>query len=307
METPWQYKFSTSAQTMTSSMIRELLKLAEQDSIISFAGGLPAPEIFPIEEFQEASQRVLSKHGQKALQYGTTEGVLPLRELIAEKFCPPELNLSAENIMITSGSQQALDLLGKIFINQGDRILVESPTYLGALQAWNPYGAQYIPVQSDDNGMVTSDLERCMRLGPKMIYALPNFQNPMGVTMSMDRRNELVRLADLHGIPIIEDDPYGKLRFEGEHLTPLIVLDQMIRDGKDFKDGNVIYLSTFSKTLTPGLRIAWVIAPDEVIYKLGQAKQASDLHTTTFNQYLAYEAAKDGFLEKHIEKNYWCL
>jgi 2-aminoadipate transaminase len=302
METPWKYKFSTSAQTMTSSMIRELLKLAEQDSIISFAGGLPAPEIFPIDEFQEASQRVLSKHGQKALQYGTTEGVLPLRELIAEKFCPPELNLSAENIMITSGSQQALDLLGKIFINQGDRILVESPTYLGALQAWNPYGAQYISVKSDDNGMITSDLERCLRLGPKMIYALPNFQNPMGVTMSMDRREELIQLADKYGTPIIEDDPYGKLRFEGEHLTPLIVMDQNIRDGKDFKDGNVIYLSTFSKTLTPGLRIAWVIAPDEVIHKLGQAKQAADLHTTTFNQYLAYEAAKDGFLEKHIEK-----
>ncbi|MBI9048290.1 MAG: PLP-dependent aminotransferase family protein [Anaerolineaceae bacterium] len=302
METPWHYKFSTRAQTMTSSMIRELLKLTEEPDIISFAGGLPAPEIFPIEAFQKAAQNVLANHGQKALQYGATEGIQPLRQLIAEKFCPPGMNISADNVLITSGSQQALDLLGMIFVNQGDFILVESPTYLGALQAWNPYGVQYISVESDDNGMDTSDLERCLRLGPKLIYALPNFQNPMGVTMSMERREQLIKLADQYGVPIIEDDPYGQLRFEGDHLTPLTVLDQKMRQGKDFSDGNVIYLSTFSKTLTPGLRIAWVIAPDIVIDKLVMAKQAADLHTTTFNQYIAYEVAKDGFLEKHIAK-----
>ena len=301
METPWQYRFSTRAQAMKSSVIRELLKLTEQPDIISFAGGLPAPEVFPIEAFQRASKKVLSEFGPQALQYGTTEGYAPLRQFIADQITQPEFVVSADNVLITSGSQQALDLIGMTFINQGDHILVESPTYLGALQAWNLYGANYVTVKTDQDGMDTADLEAQLRTGPKFIYVLPNFQNPMGVTMSMERREQLVYLADKYGIPIIEDDPYKQLRFEGLHLTSVGVVDTKMRGKSHCNDSNVIYLSTFSKTLAPGLRIAWVIAPQNVIQKMVMAKQAVDLHTATVNQYIAYEVAKDGFLEEHIK------
>jgi 2-aminoadipate transaminase len=203
---------------------------------------------------------------------------------------------------VTSGSQQALDLLGKVFINPGDRILVEAPTYLGALQAWNAYGAEYIPVPMDGDGMVTDALEEALRTGPKFIYVLPNFQNPTGVTLSLDRRRRLIQLADQYGVPIIEDDPYGQLRYEGEDLPSIVALDSSYRNQcNNCYQGNVIYLSTFSKTLAPGLRLAWVVAPPQVIGKLVQAKQGADLHTSTFVQMLAYEVARGGFLDHHIE------
>ena len=301
METPWEYRFSCRAQAMKSSIIRELLKLTEQPDIISFAGGLPAPEVFPIEAFQRAAQKVLAENGPKALQYGPTEGYLPLRQLIADKISQPGFHVKPDNVLITSGSQQALDLIGMTFINQGDHILVESPTYLGALQAFNPYGPAYIPVKSDDDGMDTSDLESQIRKGPKFIYTVPTFQNPLGVTMSLQRRKELVSIADRYGVPIIEDDPYGQLRFEGEHLPNVAALGNQLTGGDDCASNNVIYLSTFSKTLAPGMRIAWVIASDEVIEKMVMAKQGMDLQTPTINQYITYEVAKDGFLEEHIK------
>ena len=210
------------------------------------------------------------------------------------------LKSHSDNVMITSGSQQALDLIGKIFINRGDRILVESPTYLGALQAWNAYGAEYIAVPSDENGMNTDFLEEGLRTGPKFIYVLPNFQNPTGVTISLDRRKRIVELADRYGVPIIEDDPYGQLRFEGDHIPPVVVLDNQIRTKNGCYAGNVIYLSTFSKILAPGIRLAWVIAPPEVIRKLVQAKQGADLHTATFNQVMAYEVGRGGFIDQHV-------
>ncbi len=212
------------------------------------------------------------------------------------------INVTPENILITSGSQQALDLLGKILINPGDRILVESPTYLGALQAWNVYGAEYVAVPCDENGMITDALEEALRTGPKFIYVLPNFQNPTGVTLSLERRKRLIELADRYGVPIVEDDPYGQLRYEGEHLPAVVVLDDQYRDrcGACYS-GNVIYLSTFSKILAPGIRLAWVIAPPEVIHKLVQAKQGADLHTSTFNQLVAYEVSHGGFLDRHIQ------
>jgi 2-aminoadipate transaminase len=191
--------------------------------------------------------------------------------------------------------------LGKIFINRGDRILVESPTYLGALQAWNAYGAEYASVPMDENGMVTDALEDTLRIGPKFIYALPNFQNPTGATLSLKRRQELVRLASQYGVPIIEDDPYGQLRYEGEDLPPIELIDSENRVKNGSYTGNVIYLSTFSKTLAPGLRLAWVIAPETVITKLTQAKQGTDLHTSTFNQIVAHEVSQHGFLEQHIQ------
>ena len=301
MQTLWDHRYAQRTQRMKSSAIRELLKLTEQPDIISFAGGLPAPDVFPVEEFAAACDRVLREQGAHALQYGTTEGYWPLREMIARHTGRYGININPENVMITSGSQQALDLIGKVFINRGDRILVEEPTYLGALQAWNAYGAEYVTVPLDEDGMIPEALEAALRSGPKFIYVLPNFQNPTGVTLSCERRLKLIDLADRYGVPIIEDDPYGQLRYEGEHIKSVVALDNEFRkNGESGYRGNVIYLSTFSKTLAPGIRLAWVVAPPEVIRKLVQAKQGADLHTSTFNQVVAYEVAHGGFLDRHI-------
>ena len=180
------------------------------------AGGMPAPEVFPIEKFKEACLTVLDQNGPASLQYGSTDGYAPLREMIARYSARYGINVTIDNILITSGSQQALDLLGKILINPGDGVLVESPTYVGALQAWRAYGAEFVPVPTDEDGMMTSKLESCLRAGPKFIYALPNFQNPTGSTLAYDRRLKLIELAENYGVPIVEDDPYGQLRFEGE-------------------------------------------------------------------------------------------
>lgn len=302
MQTPWEYRYAHRTQKMGSSVIRELLKLTEQPDIISFAGGLPAPEVFPVKEFQNACNQVLTDHGAQALQYSTTEGYLPLREMIARHNARFSVQVTAENIMITSGSQQALDFIGRLFINRGDYVVVESPTYLGALQAWNAYGAQYISVPSDENGMIMDKLEEALRIGPKFIYILPNFQNPSGSTLSLERRKRLILLADQYGVPIVEDDPYGQLRYDGEHIPSVATLDSRYRNEGDGEyTGNVIYLSTFSKLLAPGLRLAWVIAPPQVIRKLVMTKQAADLHTSSFNQHVAYEVAKGGFLDEHVK------
>jgi 2-aminoadipate transaminase len=302
MQTPWEYRYAHRTQRMGSSVIRELLKLTEQPDIISFAGGLPAPEVFPVKEFQAACNAVLEKDGAQALQYSTTEGYLPLREMIARHNARYSVEVTADNILITSGSQQALDFIGRLFINRGDYIVVESPTYLGALQAWNAYGAQYISIPMDEDGMIVDELESALRKGPKFIYVLPNFQNPSGSTLSLERRKKLVELADKYGVPIVEDDPYGQLRYEGEHIPSVVYLDSQFRgpNGGHYS-GNVIYLSTFSKLLAPGLRLAWVIAPPEVIRKLVMAKQAADLHTSSFNQYVAHEVGKGGFLDEHVK------
>jgi 2-aminoadipate transaminase len=301
MQTLWEHRYAQRTQRMASSAIRELLKLTEKPDIISFAGGLPAPDVFPIEAIDQACSRLLQNHSAQALQYGTTEGYLPLREMIARHTNRYGIQVTTENILITTGSQQALDLLGKIFINPGDRILVESPTYLGALQAWNAYGAEYVAVPSDEHGMMTDALEAALRTGPKFIYVLPNFQNPTGVTLKLERRHQLVELASRYGVPIVEDDPYGQLRYEGEHLPSVVVLDGQYQDNcTSCYRGNVIYLSTFSKILAPGLRLAWVVAPPDVILKLVQAKQGADLHTSTFNQVLAHEVSRGGFLDHHV-------
>jgi len=302
MHTLWDERYALRTDNMGSSAIRELLKLTSQPDVISFAGGMPAPEVFPIEEFKEACDVVLTEMGDRALQYGTTEGYQPLRELIAHNASKYGIQISADNVLITAGSQQALDLLGRIFINRGDRVLVESPTYLGAIQAWNAYGVKYVTIPSDDNGMNTDLLESRLRTGIKFIYVLPNFQNPTGVTLSRDRRKTLVELADAYGVPIVEDDPYGQLRYEGEHQTPVVVIDDEMRAKEvPIYSGNVIYTSTFSKILAPGLRLAWVVAPTEVIKKLVQAKQGTDLHTATFNQYIAYELANSPWMKTHIQ------
>jgi 2-aminoadipate transaminase len=302
MSTAWTSRYAQRTKNIKSSAIRELLKITQNPDIISFAGGLPAPDVFPTERFREACNKVLEKQARLALQYGATEGYDPLREMIARHTARYGVKAKLENVMITSGSQQALDLIGKLLINSGDRVLVEAPTYLGALQAFNVYGAEYVCVPSDNDGLRTEQLEASLRLGPKFMYVLPNFQNPGGTTLAEGRRHELVLLADRYGIPIIEDDPYGQLRYEGEHLTPLIVLDrQNLRRDNGYNIGNVIYLSTFSKTLAPGLRLGWIVAPPDVISKLVQLKQGADLHTSTFVQMVAYEVARDNFLDEHIK------
>lgn len=307
MTTPWQQRYAQRIQNTGSSVIRELLKLTEQPEIISFAGGLPAPELFPVDAFQAACERVLAQHGSQALQYSTTEGYAPLREFIVNKMAQYGIRAAPENVLITSGSQQALDLLGKLLINPGDRILTERPTYLGALQAWRAYQAEFDSIPVDHDGLRTAELENALCTGPRFMYILPNFQNPGGVTLSLSRRRTLVEVADRYGIPIVEDDPYGELRFEGEHLPPLVVLDAEKLNGRShnghgYFQGNVIYLSTFSKTLAPGLRLGWIVAPASVIEHCVRAKQGMDLHTSIFVQMVAHEVVRNGFLKEHVQR-----
>jgi Transcriptional regulators containing a DNA-binding HTH domain and an aminotransferase domain (MocR family) and their eukaryotic orthologs len=274
----WEHRYAHRTTGMTSSAIRELLKVTAQPDIISFGGGFPAAELFPIEQIKAACDKILTENGAKALQYSQTEGYAPLRELIAHNACRYGIKVTPDNVLITTGSQQTLDFLGRIFINRGDRILTECPTYLGALQAWNVYGAEYETVDLDDDGMKIDMLERVINTNIKFMYVLPNFHNPAGVTLSLERRRRLVELADHYGVPIVEDDPYGQLRFEGEHLPTLVDLDDELRDPDHVSyRGNVIYTSTYSKILAPGLRIGWVIAPEEVIRKMVMAKQGAEL------------------------------
>ena len=256
-EIPWSERFAKRAQGVTSSAIRELLKLIDAPGIISFAGGLPAPEVFPLAEVEAAVHRVLGLHGRDALQYSTTEGYLPLRELLVRHMGRYGIRVGPQNVLITSGAQQALDLIGKLFLNPGDKVATEEPTFLGALQSWNAYEAQFLPVPTDDEGPRIEQLEEALRAGPKFLYVLPNFQNPTGATSSLVRRHEIITLACRHGVPVIEDDPYGQLRYEGAHLPPLMRIDAERRhcaDGETALHGSVLYLGSFSKTLAPGLR-----------------------------------------------------
>jgi len=301
----WTDRFAQRTQRMTSSAIRELLKLLEDPEIISFAGGLPAPEVFPREQVERAARRVLEEQGATALQYGATEGYGPLREMLVRHMSRYGIDVGPENVLVTTGAQQALDLVGKLLINPGDHVATEEPTYLGAIQAFTSYQAEYLTVPIDDAGMQMGALEDVLRAAPKFIYVLPNFQNPGGVTLSLSRRRRLVELAARYGTPIVEDDPYGQLRYDGQHLPPLVKLDAdrtgCAHGERSFR-GRVLYLGTLSKTLAPGLRIGWVVAPEEVILKLTQMKQGADLHTSTFAQMVAYETARGGFLDRHVRR-----
>lgn len=301
MSMDWTSRYSLRTRRVRSSEIRELLKITEQPGVISFAGGLPSPDAFPLQRFEEACHKVIAEQSAHSLQYGRTEGYLPLRQWIAANMSRYGVHAKLDNVMVTSGAQQALDLIGKLFIDRGDRVLVEAPTYLGALQAFNAYGAEYLSVPIDCDGIRTDFVEEPLRSNPKFMYLLPNFQNPAGTTLSEGRRHELVLLADKYGVPIVEDDPYGQLRYEGEHIPPLIVIDrENLQRDSGYAIGNVIYLGTFSKTIAPGLRLGWIVAPPDVIAKLVQLKQSTDLHTSTFTQHVAYEVVRDGFLEGHV-------
>ena len=278
------------AAKMNSSAIREILKLTDRPGIISMAGGLPSPKAFPLDAFTAACQAVMQRDGAAALQYSTTEGFAPLRQAIAD-FLP--WNVDPEQILITTGSQQALDLIGKVFLDAGSRVLVEKPTYLGALQAFTPMEPVAVGVDSDDEGMLIADFAKQVGTGAdkaRMAYVLPNFQNPTGRTMSEARRQALVEKAKELDIPLIEDNPYGDLWYEGEPPLPLAARNPE----------GVIYMGSFSKVLAPGLRIGFIVAPKSVYGKLTQAKQAADLHTPSFNQRVVAEVIKDGFLDRHV-------
>jgi 2-aminoadipate transaminase len=305
MPTSWEYRYAQRAKRMQSSVIREILKVAGQPGVISLAGGLPAPELFPIKEVAGACLQVLEKLGSDALQYSITEGYPPLRQFIVDKTSRYGIVASVDNVLITSGSQQALDLVGRVLLDPGDVAVTGAPTYVGAIQAFTAYQASFASVPLDDDGMMVDLMEeKIIETHPKFIYVLPNFHNPGGVTLSRERREKLVSLARQYGVPVVEDDPYGELRFEGEHIPPIVVIDATRNDDRaeGYFKGDVIYMSTFSKTLAPGLRLGWIVAPVAVVKKLVQAKQGADLHTSTFNQVVAYEVVADGFLDEHVRE-----
>jgi 2-aminoadipate transaminase len=274
------------AGRMTSSAIRDLLKITERPGIVSFAGGLPSPRAFPVEAFQAACEKVLREDGRGALQYGASEGYGPLREAVAALL---PWRVDPAQVLITTGSQQGLDLVGKVLIDHASRVLVETPTYLGALQAFAPMEPEVAGVASDEEGPDLADLAR-RRGDARFFYVLPNFQNPTGRTMSEARRQALVQTARELALPLVEDNPYGDLWFEAPPPAPLTAR---------YPEG-AIYLGSFSKVLAPGLRLGYLVAPPAIAAKLMQAKQAADLHSPTFNQRLVAEVLRDGFLARHV-------
>lgn len=299
---PWSELFSTRGRRIKSSAIRELLKVTEQPHFISFAGGFPAPELFPVDAIAETIQDVMKKMGPQALQYSATEGYRPLRQWVADYMRAVGVPAVVENVLITTGSQQALDLLGRVLINKDDPVAVETPTYLAALQAWRVYGASFLGIPTDTSGINPDYLENNLLKKPKILYSIPNFQNPTGATLPLDRREALVAWCRKERVCLIEDDPYREIRFEGKFLPRLIELESQARKEEDVYRGQVVYLSTFSKVLAPGLRVGAVVAHPELLTRLVQAKQAADLHTPTLNQMVCYELAKEGFLKDQARK-----
>jgi 2-aminoadipate transaminase len=281
------------AEKMNPSVIREILKVTEKPGIISFAGGLPSPLTFPIDAMREASERVLKDDGKAALQYAASEGYAPLREWVAQDLLKQGMNISPDQVLITTGSQQGLDLVAKILIDAGSRILVETPTYLGALQAFTPMEPVAVSVNSDDHGVDPADLRAKVGTDAdkaRFVYLLPNFQNPTGRTMTEERRAAVAQVAVESDLPIIEDNPYGDLWFDA---PPAPSLSSRHPEGS-------VYLGSFSKILAPGLRLGYLVAPPALYPKLLQAKQAADLHTPSFNQRVVAEVLKDGFIERHV-------
>jgi 2-aminoadipate transaminase len=293
--------YSDRAGKMRKSEIRELLKVTQDPEIISFAGGLPSPQSFPIQDLKGIVQTVLDHHGKVALQYGATQGINELREVIAERSIREGMKggVTQENIMITSGSQQALDAVGKIFLNPGDIAIVGLPSYLGGINAFRSYEANLVGIPLDKEGMRVDLLEEKIKelikqdMSVKFIYTVPTFQNPAGTVMPESRRKKLVEIAHEYNLVIIEDDPYGKLRYDIPAVKPIKAFDD---------EGRVIYMSTFSKILAPGFRLAWIIAAEDIMRKLALCKQALDLCTAPFSQYIAYEFMKSGSLDLHIMK-----
>jgi 2-aminoadipate transaminase len=283
-----QWQLARRAGQMNPSVIREILKVTERPGIISFAGGLPSPRTFPVREFAAACEKVLREDGPAALQYAASEGYGPLREMVAAML---PWQVDPAQVLITTGSQQGLDLVAKILIDAGSRVLVETPTYLGALQAFTPMEPEVVSVASDAQGVLVDDLTYKAAPRPaRFLYVLPNFQNPTGRTMTEERRAALSRRAAELGLPMVEDNPYGDLWFDAPPPLPLTARNPDL----------CVYLGSFSKVLAPGLRLGFLVAPKTLYPKLLQAKQAADLHSPGFNQRMAAEVMKDGFLERHV-------
>jgi 2-aminoadipate transaminase len=305
MSIKWGEKFSARSKGMKASAIRELLNLINNPEIISLAGGMPDPTLFPKEVLGEIAKDITMNNGGKALQYGPTEGIKPLRETIVNLAHEEGIkSVTIDNVLVTTASQQGLDLVGRIFVDPGDTILVEAPTYVGGLQAFHAVQANFVTVPLDDDGLNTDALEVTLTelnkkgIKPKFIYVIPNFQNPAGVTLSLERRKKLIDISHRNDLIILEDDPYGDIYFEGEKIPSLIELDSI---------GNVIALRTFSKILAPGFRLGWIIANDEVVKKISIAKQAADLCSPPLTQYIADKFISDGYLKDYLElvrKNY---
>lgn len=289
-----QYTYAERVNHMENSAIRELLKIAEQPHVMSFAGGLPAPELFPLSEIGESYAQVLGTGDPSVLQYGTTEGYLPLREDISTQMRAKGIHAEAENIFLTNGSQQGLDLIAKLFINPGDVVLLQKPSYLGAIQCFRSYQAKFEYIPTNEGGIDASALESSIKQNrPKIIYLTPTFQNPTGTTLTIDERKTVLRIANKYCVPIIEDDPYGELRYDGSVLPPI----------KSFSDEDeVIYLGTFSKTLAPGLRLGWIVGGKDLISKLVVAKQGTDLHTSTLLQRATHYYLSHFNSAQHIDK-----
>lgn len=298
----WDRLFADRTAQMKRSTVREILKLTAKPDVISFAGGLPAPELFPIERIRRATDIVLAERGREALQYSTSEGMPELRAWIANRMSSGGLQISPENILILSGSQQAIDLVGRVLLNERDRVIVENPTYVGMLSAWKPYNIDFSAVPTDADGMIVEALRPLLKAGDyKLLYSIPSFQNPQGTTMSRARREQLADLLIEHDLPMYEDDPYGELYYTAEKTPAVLAVEAARRGTTSIDECCVMYAGTFSKTLTPGLRVGWIAAAYPVINRIVQAKQGTDLHTSTLSQLITYELVReDSFFDDHI-------
>ena len=284
--------FSNSFRSLKGNIIRELYKWTNQPGFISFAGGNPDPSTFPNEALAELTRKNLLEKGTQCLQYGVSNGVVPLREYVAEMLTSEGVPTKVENVVITTGSQQTMDLLAKAVINPGDIVLVESPTYVAALKIFSIYGANIIPVDADDDGMLPESLEEKLSAGPvKLMYMIPNVQNPTGITLPCERRRKNMEIVRRHNVLVIEDDPYGKLRFVGETVPHMKSMDS---------EDQVVYLGSFSKIIAPGLRVAFAVCNEKIAQKIVLAKQNNDMHTPNLNQFIVNDYCRNGMLEPHI-------
>jgi DNA-binding transcriptional MocR family regulator len=291
--TPSRWQFAPHVMDLSTSIIREILKISSKPGVISFAGGLPAPEMFPLEDMKQAAAEAIDEFESNSMQYSLSMGIPPLREEIAKRETGLGMPTKMENLLITSGSQQGIELCARAFIDPGDYIITEYPTYVGALQAFNFYQTRYATVDMDREGMVVDQLEGAIKkYKPKLIYTVATFQNPTGITMTLERRKALVEIASKYGIPIVDDNPYGEIRFTGEHVPTM----------KEVGGDSVISLGTFSKIIAPGLRIGWMNVSEKYVQTFEKVKQCADLHANTFTQFMIYKYIAAGKLEKHVKK-----
>jgi len=291
-----QFKYSKRVPADGTDAVGAILQAAADPKIISFAGGLPAPELFPVKEMKAAVDKVFEEHGQEAMQYGAAKGVTALREVIQQHVKEKEnVDSELDNVLVTTGSEQALDLVGKAFVDPGDTVLVEQPTYLCALDVFRSYGANFASVEIDEDGMKMDALEEALKANPntKLIYTVPNFQNPTGRTMTEERRKQLAELAEKYDVYVLEDNPYGEIRFAGQHVPAVKSFD---------KSGHVFYMSTFSKTLAPGFRLGWLVADKAVVNKLTVLKQSADLHTDNLAQFAVAQFFADNDVDAHVKE-----